>query len=342
MNVKKVNKINTIFSEDTTTESLITTTIKQPTKALLPSLQRLNKVITKNSFPDKTGDIASFFSSTAKISCITFIGQNNSKEAKKRYISQRLGRNKQNIFHLRSSLLPNITINADFIAYNNGELNHKFNKSTFGQSKDIVTVKNNKFVPFNDRLSKKFLAEEFIKSNQKTIAYPNLTNGRENFINYKNPDAVEGTLGSPEKNGTIDVFGTVTALTNTSPSDIKILGIRGNYGVIDQELLQYDASRGSSIVDNKYELKQLKHVFFEDSQEMHMSSPINNVKKSVIDSGALGAGISGSGPSIFALSKGEKTAKLVGEVMAEIYNKTDIDYDIHVSKINQQGIKILK
>ena len=69
-------------------------------------------------------------------------------------------------------------------------------------------------------------------------------------------------------------------MTNTSPSDIKILGIRGNYGVIDQELLQYDASRGSSIVDNKYELKQLKHVFFEDSQEMHMSSPINNVKKS--------------------------------------------------------------
>jgi len=27
--------------------------------------------------------------------------------------------------------------------------------------------------------------------------------------------------------------------------------------------------------------------------------------------------------------------------MAEIYNNTDIDYDIHVSKINQQGIKIL-
>ena len=49
-----------------------------------------------------------------------------------------------------------------------------------------------------------------------------------------------------------------------------------------------------------------------------------------------------AGPSIFALSKGEKIAKLVGEVMAEIYNKTDIDYDSHVSKINQQGIKILK
>ena len=67
----------------------------------------------------------------------------------------------------------------------------------------------------------------------------------------------------------------------------------------------------------------------------------NKIKKGVIQAGALGAGISGSGPSIFALSKGKETASIVGETMAEIYNTTDIDYDIHVSKINQQGIKIL-
>ena len=67
----------------------------------------------------------------------------------------------------------------------------------------------------------------------------------------------------------------------------------------------------------------------------------NKIKKGVIQAGALGAGMSGSGPSIFALSKGKETANIVGETMAEIYNTTDIDYDIHVSKINQQGIKIL-
>ena len=67
----------------------------------------------------------------------------------------------------------------------------------------------------------------------------------------------------------------------------------------------------------------------------------DKVKKGVIQVGALGAGISGSGPSIFALSRGEETAELVGKTMAKIYNNTGIDYDIHVSKINQQGIKIL-
>ena len=94
---------------------------------------------------------------------------------------------------------------------------------------------------------------------------------------------------------------------------------------------------------NDYDLigRSLHDIIIEPNR-LVLIPEFNNVKKSVIDSGALGAGISGSGPSIFALSKGEKTAKLVGEVMAEIYNKTDIDYDIHVSKINQQGIKILK
>lgn len=58
-------------------------------------------------------------------------------------------------------------------------------------------------------------------------------------------------------------------------------------------------------------------------------------------SGALGGGISGSGPSIFALSKGEKIAKQVGLAMAKIYQKLHVEFDVHVSKVNANGIKIL-
>ena len=68
----------------------------------------------------------------------------------------------------------------------------------------------------------------------------------------------------------------------------------------------------------------------------------NKVKSSAISAGALGAGISGSGPSIFALCKGEETAKKVGKIMTEIYDNIHIDYDVHVSKINQHGIKVLE
>lgn len=78
--------------------------------------------------------------------------------------------------------------------------------------------------------------------------------------------------------------------------------------------------------------------------EPHRSKLIphyQDVKKAAIEAGALGAGISGSGPSIFSLSKGIETAKNVKDAMKKKYSNTGIDFDIHVSKINTEGIKVL-
>lgn len=66
------------------------------------------------------------------------------------------------------------------------------------------------------------------------------------------------------------------------------------------------------------------------------------VKRKALESGALGGGISGSGPSIFALSKGKETAKKVAKAMSEVYEEMNLKYEIHVSKVNPDGIKILK
>ena len=68
----------------------------------------------------------------------------------------------------------------------------------------------------------------------------------------------------------------------------------------------------------------------------------DDVKANSLAAGALGCGISGSGPSIFAFSKGEAIAKEVALAMKNVYQNIGIDYDVHVSKINTQGIKILK
>lgn len=68
----------------------------------------------------------------------------------------------------------------------------------------------------------------------------------------------------------------------------------------------------------------------------------DDVKNAAIDAGALGCGISGSGPSIFSFSKGEQTAQKVAEAIKEVYENIGIDFDIHVSKINPTGIKILE
>ncbi len=79
--------------------------------------------------------------------------------------------------------------------------------------------------------------------------------------------------------------------------------------------------------------------------EPHRSKLIphfKEVKETAIQAGALGSGISGSGPSIFSLCKGIESAEKVKEAIEAIYSKTGIEYDMHVSKINTEGIKIIQ
>ncbi len=64
------------------------------------------------------------------------------------------------------------------------------------------------------------------------------------------------------------------------------------------------------------------------------------VKEKCISAGALGGGISGSGPSVFMLSVEERTAKRVAEVMEEVYSRLGIEFKIYVTKIDERGIKI--
>lgn len=86
------------------------------------------------------------------------------------------------------------------------------------------------------------------------------------------------------------------------------------------------------------------------SLEDHIVEPIRSIlipgfdaiKTAAIENGALGCGISGSGPSIFSFSKGEHAAKIVGKAMKEVYKKIGIDFDVHISKINTSGIKQLQ
>ena len=65
------------------------------------------------------------------------------------------------------------------------------------------------------------------------------------------------------------------------------------------------------------------------------------LKKTAIETGALGSGISGSGPSMFALSKGHKTAINVGEAMKKAFSVYNIEFELHISKINPKGIHII-
>ena len=88
----------------------------------------------------------------------------------------------------------------------------------------------------------------------------------------------------------------------------------------------------------------LKDSLYDVIVEPHRSKLIphyNDVKKASLQAGALGCGISGSGPSIFSLSKGLETANNIKEAINNVYANTGIEFDIHVSKINIEGVKIV-
>lgn len=59
------------------------------------------------------------------------------------------------------------------------------------------------------------------------------------------------------------------------------------------------------------------------------------------DAGALGGGISGSGPSIFMLCKEETTAKNVASIMEDVFTQLGIEYKTYVTTINKNGTEVI-
>lgn len=68
----------------------------------------------------------------------------------------------------------------------------------------------------------------------------------------------------------------------------------------------------------------------------------HQAKEAALKAGALGSSISGSGPSIFALAKDEKTAHAIGKAMKAVYDGINIESEVYTSKVSDQGPRILK
>ncbi|MFL0684500.1 homoserine kinase [Algoriphagus aquaeductus] len=66
------------------------------------------------------------------------------------------------------------------------------------------------------------------------------------------------------------------------------------------------------------------------------------VKEAVKAAGALGMGISGSGPTLFALSKGEQTVQSIIDAAQQVYDSIGLGVDTYHSAINTQGAFVLE
>ena len=98
----------------------------------------------------------------------------------------------------------------------------------------------------------------------------------------------------------------------------------------------------SALYTEDYELlgRSLKDEIVEPIRSI-LIPYFDDLKEIAKDHGALGFGISGSGPSVFAMCRGEEKAETVKTAIQEFYQEKEIEFDLHLSKIGNDGIKIL-
>lgn len=163
------------------------------------------------------------------------------------------------------------------------------------------------------------------------------------------------------------VYGGFTLVRSNNPLDIIPLDHPKLFVTVVHPQIEVKTSDAREILKQKIELKEAiaqwgnvaalvaglqkgDYSLISRSLEDRIIEPIRSilipkfdeikaVSKSV---GSLGGGISGSGPSIFMLSETLETAYKVEKSMREVYEKTEIDFNIYVSEINGAGVKIVE
>lgn len=120
--------------------------------------------------------------------------------------------------------------------------------------------------------------------------------------------------------------------------------------ILKKQILLKDAIRQwgniaglvTGLMKSDYDLisRSLEDVLIEPVRSILIPA-FAEVKKRSLEAGALGGGISGSGPSIFMLSRDEATAHAVAKEMKDIYTKAGIEYHTYITTVNMDGCTVI-
>jgi homoserine kinase len=99
----------------------------------------------------------------------------------------------------------------------------------------------------------------------------------------------------------------------------------------------------SALYSSNYEMigRSMEDVIVEPRRSSLIPG-YDKLKSAALEAGALGCTISGSGPSVFALNKGEQAARQVENAMREAYKLQDISFNIYSSSISSNGAMIIE
>jgi homoserine kinase len=162
------------------------------------------------------------------------------------------------------------------------------------------------------------------------------------------------------------VFGGVTLIRSIYPLDIISIPAPDLYvtvvhpqievrtsdarQILKQQVLLKDAIKQwgniaglvAGFMKSDYDLigRSLEDVIIEPIRSILIPG-FDEIKTKCKEAGALGGGISGSGPSVFMLSKDNRTAKAIEKVMQEVYNQIGIEYHTYVTTVNNKGVEVV-
>jgi homoserine kinase len=161
------------------------------------------------------------------------------------------------------------------------------------------------------------------------------------------------------------IYGGVTLIRSIFPLDIISLNTPALYVTVVHPQIEVKTSDARQILRKEVQLKdairqwgniaglvagimKMDYKLIGRSLEDVIIEPVRSilipgfdaVKKQSKEAGALGGGISGSGPSIFMLSEAESVANQIEMVMTEIYTKAGIDFKTYVTTIASEGVRV--
>lgn len=164
------------------------------------------------------------------------------------------------------------------------------------------------------------------------------------------------------------ILGGVTLVRSTSPLDVIALHVPADLWVaVVHPQVEVKTSDARSVLHKKVLLSDavqqwgnvgslVAALYREDFDLLGRSlqdvivEPLRSIlipyyaklKSVCIASGALGGGISGSGPSVFMLCKGAQNASSVAEAMKQVFDGTGISAHVYHGKVNVNGASVLE
>ena len=162
------------------------------------------------------------------------------------------------------------------------------------------------------------------------------------------------------------IYGGFTLVRSTEPLDIVEIDFPKLFATIIHPQIEVKTSEARAILPKEIPLKEAirnwsnlgslvaalakgDYDLISRSMEDTIVEPLrkslipkfDEVKTACLSAGAIGGGISGSGPSIFMISDTQEKAIVVENAMRSVYGRTDIEFNTYISQIHSEGVRFI-